>query len=137
MLKLACVLIGLAAAATAADGSGAPANPADPTHRLFIGARGMVLAIDRTNGQEVWRSRLKGGDFVNVVLSEGSLYATTHGELFCLDAASGNIIWHSSLKGLGRGLITIAGNQQTVVLGAKRQKEQQAADATLLMLTPE
>ncbi len=94
---------------------------------LFIGVQGTVLAIDRATGQEVWRSHLKGSDFVNVVLEDGDLYAATHGELYCLDVATGRTRWHNPLKGLGWGLITIAGNQQTVVLRAKKQADESAA----------
>ena len=96
---------------------------------IFIGVKGTVLAVDRATGQEIWRTELKGGDFVNVVLDGGDLYAATHGELFCLDAAAGHVRWHNPLKGLGWGLVTIAGNQQTVVLRAKQQQEEAAAAA--------
>src|SRR5579872_4140526 len=112
----------------------APATSTGPAHQLFIGIRGAVLAIDRINGQELWRSTLKGRDFVNVVLEGGDLYAATQGELFCLDPGTGHVRWHTQLKGLGRGLVTIAGNQQTVVLRAKRRQEEEAADAGNLML---
>ncbi len=104
-----------------------------PAHPLFIGIRGAVLALDRTNGQEVWRSPLKGKDFVNVVLENGDLYAATLGEIFCLDPGTGRIRWHTQIKGLGRGLVTIAGNQQTV-LAAKTHQEQEAGDAAMMML---
>jgi outer membrane protein assembly factor BamB len=77
-----------------------------PQRMLFIGVNGTVLAIDRATGQEVWRTKLKGGDFVNVVLDEGELYATTKGELFSLDPATGTIRWQNELKGLGLGIIT-------------------------------
>lgn len=98
-----------------------------PSRRLFIGGRGIVLAIDSSNGQEVWRSPLKGRDFVNVVLKDDDLYAATHGELFCLDVGTGHVRWHVRLDGLGRGLVTIAGNQQTVVLKSKKKQDEDAA----------
>ena len=66
---------------------------------------------------------------MNVVLENGDLFAATHGELFCLDAATGHIRWHNLLKGLGWGLVTIAGNQQSVVLRAKKQQEEAATAA--------
>ena len=112
----------------------ASATPVDQPHQLFLGVNGTVLAVDRTSGQELWRSRLKGGDFVNVVLNGGDLFAATHGELYCLDIATGHVRWHTPLKKLGRGLVTIAGNQQTVVLQAKRQQQEGAADAGMLIL---
>ena len=34
---------------------------------IYIGLKGAVLALDRDSGQIVWRTELKGRDFVNVV----------------------------------------------------------------------
>jgi hypothetical protein len=42
---------------------------------IFIGMAGTVVALDRATGTEVWRSELKGNDFVNVALQDGDLYA--------------------------------------------------------------
>jgi len=81
-----------------------PTTSMGPAHQLFIGIRGAVLAIDRTNGQEVWRSPLKGRDFVNLVLEDGDLYAATQGELFCLELSTGHVRWHTQLKGAQAGL---------------------------------
>ncbi|SPF47544.1 Pyrrolo-quinoline quinone [Candidatus Sulfopaludibacter sp. SbA4] len=100
------------------------------TGRLFIGIKGTAVALDRASGQEVWRTRLKG-DFVNVVLDNGDLYAAAHGELYCLDPATGQIRWRNELKGLGRGLISIASaGQQTILLQKKKQDDEAAAAAT-------
>ncbi len=100
------------------------------TSVIFIGIKGSALALDRATGQEVWRTKLKG-DFVNVVLLVGDLYAATSGELFCLDPASGQVRWHNPLKAMGHGLITIAssGGQQAVVMREKRQQDEAAAAA--------
>jgi hypothetical protein len=57
------------------------------TNLIFIGIKGTVVALDCPTGSEVWRSELKGKDFVNVVLQGGDLYATTKGEIFRLDPA--------------------------------------------------
>jgi outer membrane protein assembly factor BamB len=97
---------------------------------LFIGIAGTVVALDRSTGTEVWRSDLDG-DFVNVALHDGDLYAAANGELYCLDPATGNIRWQNPLKGLGRGLICIAttGNQ-TVLAREKQQRDYNAAPTT-------
>jgi outer membrane protein assembly factor BamB len=102
------------------------------TSLIFIGIAGNVIALDRGTGQEVWRTPLKGGDFVNVVLLDGALYATAKGELFCLDPVTGNLRWQNALKGLGRGLVTIASSegQQTVVMREKQQQDEAAAAAS-------
>jgi outer membrane protein assembly factor BamB len=99
---------------------------------LFIGIAGTVLALDRATGEEVWRTELKGSDFVNVVQHDGDLFATAKGELFCLEASTGKVRWRNQLKGMGRGLITIAGasGQQTVLSQEKRRRDQEAAAAS-------
>jgi outer membrane protein assembly factor BamB len=98
---------------------------------VYIGIAGTVLALDRATGQEVWRSTQAGGDFVNVVLLEGDLFATTKGELFCLDTATGHLRWQNPLKGLGRGLVTIAapGAQQSAPIQEKKRRDEEAAAA--------
>jgi outer membrane protein assembly factor BamB len=97
---------------------------------LFIGIAGNVLALDRANGEEVWRSKLKGYEFVNVALLDGALYATAAGELFCLDPATGEFRWRNQLKGLGLGLISIAmSTGQSVTLEAEKQRIDAANDS--------
>ena len=98
------------------------------TNVIFIGIAGKVVALDRSAGKELWRSDLKDSDFTNVVLQDGDLYATTKGEFFCLDPANGEIRWQNRLKGLGTGLISIAtaGGQQTIVMGEKRKRDEDA-----------
>ena len=98
------------------------------TRVVFIGIKGRVLAIDRATGQEVWRTPLKGGDFVNVVIEDGELYAATKGELFRLDPATGAILWQNGLQGLGRDLISIAssGAGGAAVIREKRRRDEAA-----------
>jgi outer membrane protein assembly factor BamB len=72
--------------------------------------------------------------FVNVVLEEGAVLASCWGEVFCLDPLTGNALWHNPLKGFGRGLATIAseqnpGNGNAPVLVEKLRRDQQAAAA--------
>jgi len=39
---------------------------------VFIGIKASVVALDRATGQQVWATHLKGSDFVNVVVQNGS-----------------------------------------------------------------
>jgi outer membrane protein assembly factor BamB len=99
---------------------------------MFIGIKGSVVALDRATGAQVWATRLRGNDFVNVVLQAGRLLAACYGEIFCLDPFSGKILWHNSLKGFGRGLATIATEQSgpdnsSVLLAENRRRGEQAA----------
>ena len=100
---------------------------ASSTSIMYLGVRGTVVALDRRTGAEVWRTPLKGGDFVNVALDGDSLFATARGEIFCLDPVTGRIRWANPLKGLGWGLITIAGTDITP-MAQQRASEQQRAN---------
>ncbi len=102
------------------------------TNLVYIGIKGCVLALDRATGEQIWSTALRGGEFVNVILSDNELYGATKGELYCLDPATGHIRWHNPLKGLGWGLVSIAApgvpaNQMPVF--EKRKREQEAAAA--------
>ena len=81
------------------------------TSALYIGIRGHVVALDRSTGEELWKTPLKGREFVSVS-GQGAVYAGTKGELFCLDPATGSIRWQNPLKGMGLGLISF-GNETT------------------------
>jgi len=101
---------------------------------LFIGIKGSVVALDRATGQQVWATHLKGFDFVNVLLEDGSVLASCCSEVFCLDPLTGNALWHNPLKGFGRGLATIAmennpGTGNTLVLAEKHLRDAAAASA--------
>src|ERR1035438_10153220 len=75
---------------------------------VFIGIKGSVVALNRFTGQQAWATRLKGSDFVNVVLQDEVVLASCCGEVFCLNALTGKGLWHNPLKGFGTGLATIA-----------------------------
>jgi outer membrane protein assembly factor BamB len=99
---------------------------------IYIGIKGSVVALNRATGEQVWTTRLKGSDFVNVVLQNGAVLATCSGETFCLDALTGVGMWHNPLKGFGWGLATIAaegiaGDANAPVLAEKRRRDQAAA----------
>ena len=93
---------------------------------IFLGVKGNVIALDRATGKEEWRTRLKGPDFVNVVLDKDVILATTKGPAFCLDARSGRLLWDNPLPGLGLGLITIATASGSSTIGPLREKREQA-----------
>lgn len=97
---------------------------------IYLGIKGTVIALNRATGEELWRTTLKGGDFVNVVLDGNQLYATTKGEIFCLDTKTGEPLWHNKLSGLGLGLITIAGTTASQVVPAQEKRMRDAAAAT-------
>ncbi|MGH7664395.1 MAG: PQQ-binding-like beta-propeller repeat protein [Gemmatimonadaceae bacterium] len=75
---------------------------------IHVGIKHTVLALDETTGAEVWRVKLKGGDFVAVHRNGDRVFAANRGEVFCLDAETGAQLWHNTMKGLGLGLATFA-----------------------------
>ncbi len=104
---------------------------------VFVGIRGSVIAVSRATGQQVWATHLKGSDFVNVVVENGAVLATTYGELFCLDAASGTAVWHNELKGFGRGFATMATclsstNANVPSMSEKRRRDEQDGAAAAM-----
>jgi len=98
--------------------------------RIFIGIKGQVVALDRTTGQEIWSTRIKGSSFVNLVLDGDQLLAAANGELFCLDPTTGTIRWTNKLPGYGLGLMSIAtanAPSGSIVNSASEIEAQQAA----------
>ncbi len=99
---------------------------------IVVGIGGYAVAIDRATGSEVWRTKLRGSDFVNVAIDERDVFASTRGRLYCLDATTGTIKWENELKGLGWGLVGIAGAGAVTAAEARRREQaaQSAAAAT-------
>jgi len=103
---------------------------------IYIGINGGVIAIDRATGQQLWQTRLKGSDFVNVILDEDRVLAATKGEIFCLDVMTGSLLWHNQLTGQGRGLVTIAtasGSTGMSPLRKRQQEQEQAAQSAAII----
>ena len=99
---------------------------------IFIGIKGSIVALYRDSGQQAWVTPLKGMDFVNLVLEGDKVLATACGEIFCLDALEGKVLWHNPLKGFGRGLATIAtednpGTSNVSVMSEKHRHDEAAA----------
>jgi outer membrane protein assembly factor BamB len=104
---------------------------------VFIGIKGTVIALNRATGQQLWATRLKGADFVNVVVLDGAVLASCHGEIFCLDPLTGITLWHNPLKGFGLGLATIATTpsgeaNNASVMAEKRRRDEEAASAAAM-----
>ena len=104
---------------------------------VIVGIGRSVVALNGTTGEQVWATRLKGYDFVNVVLDGRRILATSCGEIFCLDPLTGHLLWHNRLKGFGTGLASIAtaqavGGGWTTVLAEKQRRGQAAAAGAMV-----
>jgi len=98
---------------------------------LFIGIGGHVLAVRPSDGQEIWRQKVKSASFMTVLASGDAVYAGAGGELFCLDGTTGRIRWRNRLKGLGSGLVSFAGVSQVEAAAAMAAAAAAAAAATV------
>jgi outer membrane protein assembly factor BamB len=108
------------------------------TSAIYIGIHGDVIALDRTTGQQLWKTELKGTDFVNLMLDNDRVLAATKGEIFCLDAATGQLIWRNDLPGEGRGLVTIAtasGSSASMPPMHEKQRQDKAAASASVIAT--
>jgi outer membrane protein assembly factor BamB len=99
---------------------------------IYVGIKGSVIVLDAATGRQVWATKLKGSDFVNVVVEGEKIFAATYGEVFCLDRQSGRVLWHNELKGYGRGLVSIATDggskcEPTVLAAEKARRDAEAA----------
>ena len=97
---------------------------------LYVGIRGHVVRVRKRDGEELWRTKLKGGSYVNVVVEPEGLFAYTQGVLYALDALSGAIRWQNGLRKLGYShAIVASANQTPVAVAAIAQAAAQAANA--------
>lgn len=110
--------------------------PRDPKTLIFVGIKSSILALDESSGAEVWRTKLKGSDFVTVLWDGEALLAANGGEVFRVDPQSGALIWHNELKGLGRGVVSLgstrapnSANATDAGIASRKRQQQQAAAA--------
>jgi glucose dehydrogenase len=107
--------------------------PRDPQALIYVGIKSSVIALDAPTGNEVWRTHLRGSDYVSVLWDGEALVAANSGEVWRLDPATGAMIWHNGLKGFGRGMVSLASSRRPTNVGdgdsaaAKRRRDQQTA----------
>ena len=95
---------------------------------LYVGIRGHVVRVRKRDGEELWRTKLKGGSYVNVVVEPDGLFAYTQGVLYALDALTGDIRWENGLPRLGYShAIMASANQTSVAVAAIAQAAREAA----------
>jgi outer membrane protein assembly factor BamB len=109
--------------------------PRDPQIFVYVGIKNSVVALDDRTGAELWRTQLRGSDFVTVLWDGESLFAANSGEVWRLEPLSGSVMWHNQLKGLGRGVVSLASSRRPASASsgaidsavAKRRLDEQAA----------
>ena len=76
---------------------------------LFVGTYGHVSAIDKRNGDELWRTSLPGTGYmiVSIVYEDETLFVGSGGHVFALDPSRGDILWSNRLPGLHHGRVLV------------------------------
>ena len=97
---------------------------------LIIGIKGTVLAIDRSTGEILWKTKLNGAQFVTVALEDGAIFAGTSGRLYRLDPTTGDVRWSNELSGMGYGLVCIAGASSAALFGENKRRQDASHAAT-------
>lgn len=82
---------------------------------LIIGTNGFVSAINTTNGEELWRTKLREGILggsrgwdVSVLVENNIIYAGCCGRIYALNTGNGSILWSNELGGLGFNEVSLA-----------------------------
>ena len=96
---------------------------------LYVGLKGRVLALDRSTGEVVWESKLKGSQMVTMPIENDCIFASTQGEVFCVDLATGAQIWKNTLPGMGMDLACLATKARSNTLALQQQAKKQQQDA--------
>jgi outer membrane protein assembly factor BamB len=115
--------------------------PRDPIFFTYVGIKNSVVALDDRTGTEVWRTQLRGSDFVSVLWDGEALIVANSGEVWRLDPQSGAVIWHNGLKGFGRGVVSLASNRRATstsdidTMAAKRRRDQASSAAAVSATT--
>jgi outer membrane protein assembly factor BamB len=109
--------------------------PRDLQVLIYVGIKSSVVALDDRTGAEVWRTKLRGQDYVTMLWDGEALIAANSGEIWRLDPQSGAVIWQNELKGFGRGLVSLASSRRATSssdsdsAAAKKKRDQDAATA--------
>lgn len=95
---------------------------------VYVGMAGHIACIDKSTGNEVWRTKIKKGSSLTNLIKEGNqIIAYSGGHLFALNALTGDIQWENELKGLGYSYCIIAGSDQAAGASASAASAQQTA----------
>lgn len=83
---------------------------------IYGGTNGHVFCFDEKNGDEMWRTKLSTGNFLNaassgdvaVMVKGDILVAGCNGHIWGLDCQTGDVLWHNGLSGLGNSFVSMS-----------------------------
>jgi outer membrane protein assembly factor BamB len=115
------------------DAQAAGSLARDAASLVFVGFNSRVVALDRDNGEVVWKWKSPKGTGIPVVLLDGDrLIVSVQGYTHCLEPSTGSEMWSNPLKGLGMGVPCLAsarGNTTPQLYAVLAQYEQDQAAA--------
>jgi len=98
---------------------------------VYVGVKGKVVAYDKFTGEELWRTPLKGSQFVSICVDDDIIIAHTAGHLFCIKKIDGSPMWVNKMPGLGYNIASLSTMGPGVTEGMVRKiiQQRQAAGA--------
>ncbi len=93
---------------------------------LYVGVSGRVVCLRKSDGKELWRTKLPNHSGITTILVEQDIvFAATSGIVFALNSRTGDIQWQNNLKASGR--VCILGHEAQAGVAAAIQAAQAAA----------
>lgn len=94
---------------------------------LFVGIKGHVVCVRKSDGVELWRTHLRGSATTSVIRDEDTVFAATKGHIYALNISDGAIRWVNDLPRLGYGACTMGSPNQGALAALQIIAQQQAA----------
>ncbi len=93
---------------------------------LYVGVGGRVTCLRKSDGKEIWRTKLpKRSDITTILVENEKVFAASSGIVFALNSKTGDIQWQSRIKAGWQ--VTILGNEAQTGAAAAIQAAQAAA----------
>ena len=84
---------------------------------VVLGIASHVVCLRKSDGLELWRTKLRRCSLVTVVVDDDCVFAIARGYLYSLRTEDGSIRWISNLPKLGFGTgVMSSGNQTATAL---------------------
>ena len=94
---------------------------------LLVGIKGHVACVRKSDGMELWRTKLRGSSATSVLRDKDTVFAATNGHIYALNINDGAVRWVNNLPRLGYGACTMGTPNQGALAALQVIAQQQAA----------
>ena len=101
----------------------------NPESVLLAGIKGHVVCIRKTDGNEVWRTKLRSSAAPTICFDGDAVFAAVQGYVYRLELNDGTIRWINGLPRLGFGTCIMGTPNQGALAALQIIAQQQAAAA--------